>query len=93
MVMLLLRPLNDPQFTAIGEVVDLVTQILEVRDALNRHASGILSTYRGSRSCILIMLPMGESAFAMAHPIDLMNNKGYTGANIMMGAHSIYPQG
>ena len=29
----------------------------------------------------------------MGHPIDLMNNRGCTGANITMNALSIYPQG
>ena len=29
----------------------------------------------------------------MGHPIDLVNNRGCTGANIMMNALSIYPQG
>ena len=31
LVMPLLRPFDDPEFTVIGEVVDFVTQILEVR--------------------------------------------------------------
>lgn len=31
LVMPLLRPFDDPDFTVIGEVVDFVTQILEVR--------------------------------------------------------------
>ena len=33
-VMPLLRPFNDPEFGAVGEVIDFVTQVLEVRVSL-----------------------------------------------------------
>jgi len=37
LVMPLLRPFDDPEFTVIGEVVDFITQILEVRGVLDCH--------------------------------------------------------
>jgi hypothetical protein len=39
-VMPVLRPYNDPEFSFVGEVVDFVTQVLEVRIYI---ASGLLS--------------------------------------------------
>lgn len=60
LVMPLLRPFDDPEFQAIGEVVDFVTQILEGLTFMHSHN--------------------------IAHG-------DCTGANIMMDARPIYPQG
>jgi len=58
LVMPLLRPFDDPDFTVVGEVVDFVTQILEVR-VLNYHSAKVGTANRVWHLCILIILPMG----------------------------------
>lgn len=46
LVMPLLRPFDDPDFTVIGEAVDFITQILEVRSALDCNTTGNLTIDR-----------------------------------------------
>ena len=43
-VMPLLRPFDSPEFGAIGEVIDFVTQVLGVRISLSKYAHSDLTT-------------------------------------------------
>lgn len=52
LVMPLLRPFDDPEFWAIGEVVDFVTQILEVScDVFIAYITNTSDNHRVSCSC------------------------------------------
>ena len=48
-VMPLLRPFDSPEFGAIGEVIDFVTQVLEVRISLSKCARPNLTMWLGYR--------------------------------------------
>ena len=61
MVMPYLRPFNDPEFEAVGEVVDFVMQTLEVCLYPTLLPSLLYDVYRrASRSCTSIESPIGE---------------------------------
>ena len=93
LVMPLLRPFDDPDFTVVGEVVDFVTQILEVR-VLNY-------LFRQDSNCQQGLTFMHSHNIAHGYvsfrdgPTEsqLMKNRDCAGANIMMDARPIYPQG
>lgn len=54
LVMPLLRPFDDPEFTMIGEVVDFITQILEGLTFMHSHniAHGLVDFRDGSTSSV-----------------------------------------
>lgn len=94
-IMPILRPYDDPDFGAVGEVVDFITQILEVCTRISSIIGYIYIAFsRGWILCIVISSRTGGSTFSFLsnHQSDLLT-RDLTGANLMMDGRSILPQG
>ena len=93
MVMPMLRAFDEPEFGAVGEVVDFVGQILEVGIILGASCSFYSispgnGVYPQSSHCAWVyQLSLPKLIINTLHIRDL------TGPNIMMDARPIYPRG
>lgn len=96
MIMPYLRPFDDPEFGAIGEVVDFVKQTLEVRSlpsvslsfvSAHIYAGNLLSSQAPNSAQVGLVISQIEVADASHIARDC------AAANIMMDGRPLYPKG
>lgn len=95
MVMQYLTPWNDPEFTVLGDVVDFVTQMLEVGASSPPVSMMCHHEYRVSNSSIINAWPTGKCqacSFSTSYHLSPVSSD-VASLNIMMNGSVLFPQG